>query len=317
MAERELKQLTEDIETPKDGFKGFSKFSIEKSNELKERLYLRRLPQMEDLINNLLERMEEMEKFKTVMKKQMDEVKNELLEIRLENEELKNENESLKKQIKSEVSEVKKQKEEIKQTVKTVEKKQTEWKKQQESTEQSMRKIIDEQKKDKKELRDEVINVIKQEKRLVRDTVEKVKCLVIFGMPEEKILNKTEREEKEKEKVKKVLEAATDDEGITGIKVEDIFRIGKFEENKNRPVRIKFATQSMAEEILYGSWRLAGKEDFKNVWINKDLDEGERLKVRELVEEAKQKNDSRTEEEKLKFYWKVRDWQVRKRFYKK
>ena len=232
---------------------------------------------MEDLINNLIERMEEMEKFKTIMKKQMDEVKNELLEIRLENEELKNENESLKKQIKSEVSEVKKQKEEIKLKVKTVEKTQTEWKKQQETTEQSLKKIIDEQKKEKKELRDEVINVIKQEKRLVRDTVEKVKCLVIFGIPEEKILNKMEREEKEKEKVKKVLVAASGDEGITGIKVEDIFRIGKFEENKSRPVRIKFATQSMAEDILYGSWRLAGKEELKNVWIN---DEGERLKVR-------------------------------------
>ena len=91
----------ENENTPRDGFRGFSKFSIEKSNELKERLYLRRLPQMEDVINNLIERMEEMEKFKTIMKKQMDEVKNELLEIRLENEELKNENESLKKQIKS------------------------------------------------------------------------------------------------------------------------------------------------------------------------------------------------------------------------
>ena len=305
------------LNSPRDGFGGFSRSSIEKSAELKDRLYSRRLSQMEDTINNMIERMEEMEKFKTTVQRQMEEVKVELLGIRLENEELKNENESLKKQIKSEVSEVKKQKEEIKLKVKTVEKTQTEWKKQQETTEQSLKKIIDEQKKEKKELRDEVINVIKQEKRLVRDTVEKVKCLVIFGIPEEKILNKMEREEKEKEKVKKVLVAASEDEGITGIKVEDIFRIGKFEENKNRPVRIKFATQSMAEEILYGSWRLAGKEELKNVWINKDLDEGERLKVRELVEEAKQKNDSRTEEEKLKFYWKVRDWQVRKRFYKK
>ncbi len=73
----------------------------------------------------------------------------------------------------------------------------------------------------------------------------------------------------------------------------------------------------MAEEVMNGSWRLAGKSEFKNVWISKDLDEEERQKIRELVAEAKQKNDSRTEEEKLKFYWKVRDWQVRKRLYKK
>lgn len=272
---------------------------------------------MEDIINNLIERMEDMEKFKTITKKQLEQMKKEIFEVKLENEELKNENENLKRQIKSEVSEVKKQKEEIKQTVKIVERKQTEWKKHQESTEQSLKKIMDEQLKEKKEIREEVISVIKQEKKLVRDTVEKVKCLVMFGLPEEKILNKSDREEKEREKVKEVLVTATDDEELTGINVEDIFRIGKFEENKSRPVKVRFTTQSMAEEILSGSWRLAGKEELKNVWINKDLDEGERQKVRQLVEEAKKKNDIRTEEEKLTFYWRVRDWQVRKRFYKR
>ena len=58
---------------------------------------------------------------------------------------------------------------------------------------------------------------------------------------------------------------------------------------KFRPIRIKFATQVQAEEVLSGSWRLSGDEVDKNVWINRDLDEAERLKQKELINEAKQK----------------------------
>ncbi len=45
-----------------------------------------------------------------------------------------------------------------------------------------------------------------------------------------------------------------------------------------RPIRIRFATQVQAEEIINGSWRLSGDEEYKNVWINRDMDETERLK---------------------------------------
>ena len=72
-----------------------------------------------------------------------------------------------------------------------------------------------------------------------------------------------------------------------------------------------------AEEVLNGSWKLSGKDEFKHVWINKDLDEEERNNVKELITEAKQKNDMRTEEEKEQFYWRVRDQRLRKRFIRK
>ena len=136
-------------------------------------------------------------------------------------------------------------------------------------------------------------------------------------MTEEKVLNKNERESKEKEKIKNILEAVTEEGNQAMNMVEEFHRIGKFEEQRDRPLKIKFATQVQAEEVLSGSWRLSGKEEFKNVWINKDLDEEERNKVKELVKEAKQKNDMRTEEEKEKFYWRVRDLRVRKVFIRK
>ena len=50
------------------------------------------------------------------------------------------------------------------------------------------------------------------------------------------------------------------------------------------------------------------------MWINKDLDEEERTTLKEIVNEAKQKNDLRTEEEKEQFYWRVRDLRLKKKF---
>ncbi len=71
--------------------------------------------------------------------------------------------------------------------------------------------------------------------------------------------------------------------------MEEFHRTGKYEEEKMRPIRIRFATQVQTEEVINGSWRLSGDEEYKNVWINRDMDETERLKKKELVNETKQK----------------------------
>ena len=82
-------------------------------------------------------------------------------------------------------------------------------------------------------------------------------------------------------------------------------------------MRIKFRSQVKAEEVLNGSWQLAKREECKNVWIRKDLNE-ERKKISELWNEAKAINESQSEDEKKRYYWKVRDmklikWMIGKR----
>ena len=144
--------------------------------------------------------------------------------------------------------------------------------------------------------------------------VDKVKCVVVFGVKEEKVVNRSEREEMEKEKITNILQTVTEEGNQAMNLVEEFHRIGKFIEQKERSLKIKFATQVQAEEVLNGSWKLAGNDEFKNVWINKDLDEEERTRVKELVTEAKQKNKMRTEEEKEQLYWRVRDLKLRKKF---
>ena len=61
-------------------------------------------------------------------------------------------------------------------------------------------------------------------------------------------------------------------------------------------MKIRLKSQAFAEEILAGSWRLARKERFKKAWLRRDLNEEERVKLKELCEEAKEKN--RTEKKR-------------------
>ena len=162
-----------------------------------------------------------------------------------------------------------------------------------------------------------VVSVIKDRKKMIRDTVDKVKCVVVFGLEEAHIEDRLERERKEKEKIRKVLtEVVEEGDRVVG-QVEECYRLGKFVENRHRPIKIKFATQVQAEEVLRGSWKLAKREELKKVWISRDLDEEERSLRRELVHEANAKNDDRTEEERKQFYWKVIDLRVRKWYYRK
>ena len=283
-----------------------------------------RIKGLEELVEKLVARVAVLEGERVIWKAQREEFENkwiskaqtmerEMNEVKKERETLREENQSLRKEMK----EVRKSEEDIQTSIKKVEKKQCEWAKLNEENEQSLNQIIEHQKKEKEEMEKKIVNVIKEKKKMVRDTVDKVKCVVLFGVKEENMVDRMERERKEKENIKKVVTEVVEDEDRAMGQVEEFYRIGKFEENKSRPLKIKFATQVQAEEVVNNAWKLARKEEWKKVWINRDLDEDERIKQRELVEEAKEKNDNRTEEEKKKFYWKAVDLKLRKKYYRK
>ena len=54
---------------------------------------------------------------------------------------------------------------------------------------QSLMQIIEHQKKEKEKMERKIVNVI-EEKKMVRDTVDKVKCVVMFGVKEENIVDR-------------------------------------------------------------------------------------------------------------------------------
>ena len=97
--------------------------------------------------------------------------------------------------------------------------------------------------------------------------------------------------------------------------VKVVVRIGKYNEGGHRPMKIKFRSQSTAEEVTARSWKPANKDSYKNIWIKKGMTEEERAKTKELVDEATVRNANRTEEEQKGFFGvfdlKLRKWYLR------
>ena len=75
----------------------------------------------------------------------------------------------------------------------------------------------------------------------------------MFGVKEDNILDRLERERKEKKKIRQTVTEVVEDEDRAMGQVEEFYRISKFEENRDRSLKIRFATQIQAEEVLNGT----------------------------------------------------------------
>ncbi len=85
----------------------------------------------------------------------------------------------------------------------------------------------------------------------------KYKQVIVFGLKEEKVVSGIQRDEKEKNLLNKLLKKVMGEDSQVVKQVKEFHRIGKYEEEKMRPIRIMFATQVQAEEVIGGSWRLS------------------------------------------------------------
>ena len=94
--------------------------------------------------------------------------------------------------------------------------------------------------------------------------------------------------------------------------MEESVRLGSYEEGKNRPLKLKMRSQVAAEAILRRAWKLKDHEETKAIYIRRNMTQEEREKVRELVTEMKERNEARSEEERNKFFWKVRNERLKK-----
>ena len=145
--------------------------------------------------------------------------------------------------------------------------------------------------------REEVVKVIQEKQNLVRDTVEKKKCLIIYGLKERKNNVKTEREKELKESVKKVMEAVNDGEQNLEGEIEEMFRLCRYREEGVRQIKVRMRSQAVVEDIMTKTGRLGSCAEFKKVWIKRVMNSEERAKEKELREEAKGKK-SRKEQRK-------------------
>ena len=66
------------------------------------------------------------------------------------------------------------------------------------------------------------------------------------------------------------------------------------------------------EEVMRNARNFKDKEKMMNVWIRRCLNKEDRETLKEKLEEAKQKNEARSEEEESRFFFRVVGLQVRK-----
>ena len=184
------------------------------------------------------------------------------------------------------------------------------WEKKQENDKVIFAEVV--QKQIQEKTKDTVIQVIKEKEELVRDTVDKKKCMVIFGLPEKKNPIKFVREREEKEVVQKLIKTIQEEGQELEKEVEEVYRLGKYSEGSKRPLKIKMRSQVGVEELIARTGKLAGTPEYSHIWIKRDMNQEERDKEKKLRNEAREKNEKRTETEKKKFYWRVLDMRLRK-----
>ncbi|MPC90531.1 hypothetical protein E2C01_085522 [Portunus trituberculatus] len=80
-----------------------------------------------------------------------------------------------------------------------------------------------------------VVKAIKEKEELVRNTVEKKRCVMVFGVKEDKTPMRQEQEKKEKDVAGKLVGVATNEADEYQGEIEEVSRIGRYEEaNENQ-----------------------------------------------------------------------------------
>ena len=119
--------------------------------------------------------------------------------------------------------------------------------------------------------------------------------IVLFGLKES---SKEQQRENDINMVKKILS-----EGLNldpERHVEEVFRIGRYDSKKTRPIRVKIKTLEGRAEILKRSKMLKEKEEHSEVYIAMDLTRKQQSKDRELRDKLKEIKDGGETECKIR-----------------
>ena len=141
-----------------------------------------------------------------------------------------------------------------------------------------------------------VASKVEKNKKLVEETdkKERARNIIIHGKEEGSASNE------DFNFVCSLLETTVENNAI----VESAERIGKFEENKRRPIKIVFKNIQDKERVMGNLQKLKGKKEFEGINIRHDLTLSERKMINVYLEKLRVKNDE--EENGSRFVWKLR-----------
>lgn len=89
------------------------------------------------------------------------------------------------------------------------------------------------------------------------------------------------------------------------VTIKDIFRLGKKVEGKARPLKVTVNSKAERQKVLDSMYNIKGNDKFKNIRVTKDHTLAERNEIRDLVKQAKERNENAPENSL--YEWKVRE----------
>jgi len=130
--------------------------------------------------------------------------------------------------------------------------------------------------------------VVKEAVKAVSQEEEKSKNLIIYGVEEgEDLEADVDLNEKVMNDVVKSICGLTIDDGLAP-KVKAVCRIGQFDVNKSRPIRVEFINSRTVDTILKNASRLKTKPSLKSVYVSPDRTKEQRAAHAKLVHKMKE-----------------------------
>ena len=129
--------------------------------------------------------------------------------------------------------------------------------------------------------------VVKEAVKAVSQEEEKSKNLIIYGVEDEDKEADVDLNEKVMNDVVKSICGLTIDDGLAP-KVKAVCRIGQFDVNKSRPIRVEFINSRTVDTILKHASRLKTKPSLKSVYVSPDRTKEQRAAHAKLVHKMKE-----------------------------
>lgn len=170
-----------------------------------------------------------------------------------------------------------------------------------EETEQSKKKREQEMKIFKEEVVSMSIEEVKKSKNVEDKKVEQIslkleeiererkkKNVIMFNLKESL---EGEAEKRYKEDLERSMKIFAVELGIQDLTIEKVFRIGKKQDDMNRPMIIKLGSEEDRLTVLRKAKILRHSEEFGRVYISRDMTEAEREKDKQLRQDLREKRE--------------------------
>jgi len=153
-----------------------------------------------------------------------------------------------------------------------------------------------------------------QHARNIANLADVNKDIVILGHEEKVVEDGIERYNEDKKLIVDILKVINPEFAEQNIIAHR--RLGLFEKGKKRPLKVTFLNKQIVTDIIKKAKVLATHEEYKKIWIRENMTKDDRVTLQKKLEEVKNKNEQRTEEEKNLFIWRVRGLQAKQIYYR-